>query len=332
VTFPTQKSLNLDPNPRYVCQNKKRSNPALMENFAHGEEEDSDRRRKVSLPNPCGSACSKEVRGNLIQNYAPTTKQGACDVISGNSSKSGALQNTNGNGDVMECCPNMEGHACLHVSPNEDHVRLGGTPNNIMRVLENSNAPLTSRGTRVPPCLQNSNFVLGSKNDVLGLGNILYTSQEHGNHVGNQQLANTPITSGTNDLVSSFIPGTTKQAEEILDMQDVKEAHSMVPVQSTFSDTVMRQHIVLSSVSSPDTGKVLQPVFFSRDAKEKRKPGRPKKKPRGRPKGKGTLTLVDASEVMRELFKDAELRNSLRKSTDRCEVVIPIPDPEGPQV
>jgi hypothetical protein len=71
----------------------------------------------------------------------------------------------------------------------------------------------------------------------------------------------------------------------------------------------------------------VQPAFFSRDANQKRKRGRPRKTVRGRPKGKGSSAVVGDSSVTRQLFRDSEQPDSTRDSPGRLGVVIPLQTP-----
>jgi hypothetical protein len=177
----------------------------------------------------------------------------------------------------------------------------------------------TPCGIRVPPIQMSPTFVLGSKGDILGLGNLLYNSMEELNHAGTRQIATTPIISDPNAPESIDDPLDPSLVE--LEQVDVSGKQKMLDVQPIS---------VLSTVSSPDSWKAAQPTFFSRDAKkEKRKRGRPKKISRGRSKGKGSLTFVDAPYVSRELFRDAEQLDISTDSSARRGAVIPIPAPQG---
>jgi hypothetical protein len=59
----------------------------------------------------------------------------------------------------------------------------------------------------------------------------------------------------------------------------------------------VRNNVVSSSISSPNSGSPIRPLLFSRDATQKRKRGRPKKKIRGRSKKASGAFEVDDSSV-----------------------------------
>ena len=73
-----------------------------------------------------------------------------------------------------------------------------------------------------------------------------------------------------------------------------------------------RHQSVSSTISSPCSQSPPRPIFFSRDAKQKKKRGRPPKRAQGRPNRKGSLSKEGASSVSRELFAEGEHMESSR--------------------
>lgn len=317
--------------PTNNCQVTNFSTLSPLANTNFGDEEDSDRRRKVSLDIDNLEQRNVKVRkDDSLSLPILVGHSGGC--VFGNMECGTSECNFGGEKDGGPCgfVENV-GQENISDAANMPCVNdslvgpLGAPPTNFQQGIcaPSLHVGIHDFGVSTPMSSPNkSKGGLGLKGNVLGClsnGKSLSTSLELLQRFGTPQITSTPHLQDQQQFVSRLVFDSASGSPVLEEQQ--------LAVMRTSLGVGVRNKVVSSSIVSPTPESPVQPLLFSRDAPQKRKRGRPKKKVRGRPKKASSAFEMDGATVSRQLFKDGGHSKSLRDSSGSFGAVIPHPTP-----